>query len=122
MDLADFVLGSKGGGGGDDSDAEDMEADSTGGGKIAVRLTEVGPRLQLQLVKGEEGVLNGAVLFHRYLSRTASEQEVLEQRAKQRRKLKERNERLDAEARKYNANLKQKRKEKEKAAAQAAKR
>merc|ERR1712232_787546 len=93
------------------------EADSTNGGKIAVRLTEVGPRLQLQLVKVEEGVLNGAVLFHRYLTRTPTEQEVLEQRARQRRKLKERNARLDQAARDNNAKLKRKRQDKEKAQA-----
>lgn len=118
LDVADFVLGA----GGEESDPEDMEADSTGGGKVGVRLTEVGPRLQLQLVKGEEGVLGGAVLFHRYLNRTASEQEVLEQRATQRRKLKARNDRLDTEARAHNAKLKQFRQDKEKAAASHAKR
>jgi len=117
-DLADFVLGS---GGGADSDDEDLEAGSMGGGKTAVRLTEVGPRIELQLVKGEEGVLNGAVLFHRYLTRTPTEQEVLEQRARQRRKLKERNQRLDQEARAHNAKLKKKRKDKQEAAERASK-
>lgn len=96
-----------------------MEAGTTDGNKIAVRLTEVGPRLELQLVKCEDGVMNGAVLFHRYLKRTPTEQEVLEQRARQRRKLKERNDRLDKDAREHNAMLKKKRKEKEKALSKA---
>jgi ribosome biogenesis protein SSF1/2 len=113
QDLADFILS----GGASGSDDEDMEADSSGGGKIAVRLTEVGPRLQLQLVKCEDGVMGGAVLFHRYMTRTPTEQEVLEQRARQRRKLKERNQRLDQMAREHNKSLKQKRKDKEKAQA-----
>jgi len=114
-DLADYILGGKGGDG--DSDGEDMEATSSTGGKIGVRLTEVGPRLDLQLVKGEAGVMGGAILFHRYLKRTPNEQEVLEQRAKQRRKLKERNDRLDKEARKHNTTLKAKRQKKTEAAA-----
>jgi len=118
MDVADFVLGDKG----EKADPEAMEADSMSGGKVAVSLTEVGPRLKLQLVKGEEGVLNGAVLFHRFLTRTPTEQEILEQRAKQRRKLKERNDKLDTEARKHNALLKTKRQAKEQAHAAQEKR
>jgi ribosome biogenesis protein SSF1/2 len=115
QDIADLVLGANNG-----SDSEDgMEAGTTDGNKIAVRLTEVGPRLELQLVKCEDGVMNGAVLFHRYLKRTPTEQEVLEQRARQRRKLKERNDRLDKDAREHNAMLKKKRKEKEKALSKA---
>jgi len=120
-DLADFVLGGPGaragvgGGAGngsgcsDDSEVENEEApDCAGdsgagdrtvssGGKVAVRLTEVGPRLEIQLVKIEEGVLGGAVIYHRYLTRTPTELEVLEKKAKQRRKLKERNAKLEAE-------------------------
>ncbi|XP_052816687.1 suppressor of SWI4 1 homolog [Mya arenaria] len=38
--------------------------------KSAVRLTELGPRLSLQLVKIEEGICNGQVMFHSFLTKT----------------------------------------------------
>merc|ERR1719215_2241 len=94
-DVADFVLG--GGVGASESEAEDepMEAPVGGGGKVGVRLTEVGPRVDMQLVKAEDGVCTGAVLYHRYQTRTPSQIEVLEAKARQRKKLKARNAKLD---------------------------
>eukprot|EP00928_Gymnodinium_smaydae_P087089 TRINITY_DN71425_c0_g1_i1.p1 TRINITY_DN71425_c0_g1~~TRINITY_DN71425_c0_g1_i1.p1 ORF type:complete len:432 (-),score=108.20 TRINITY_DN71425_c0_g1_i1:170-1465(-) len=94
-DVADFVL--SGGVGASESEAEDeaMEA-PVGGGKVGVRLTEVGPRVDMQLVKAEDGICTGAVLYHRYQTRTPSQIEVLEAKARQRKKLKARNEKLDA--------------------------
>merc|ERR1719215_1603947 len=82
-DVADFVLG--GGVGASESEAEDepMEAPVGGGGKVGVRLTEVGPRVDMQLVKAEDGICTGAVLYHRYQTRTPSQIEVLEANAKQ---------------------------------------
>lgn len=97
-DIADFVL--DGGIGASDSEVEDraVEVPSVGDGKVAVRLTEIGPRLTLQLIKAEEGVLTGTVLYHRYQKKTPSQQEVLQQKARQRQKLKERNAKLEAMA------------------------
>lgn len=98
-DVADFVL--SGGMGASDSEAEDAaeEAPNLGGGsnKVGMRLTEIGPRMELQLLKAEEGVCNGAVLYHRFQTRTPSQIEVLEAKARQRKKLKERNDKLEAQ-------------------------
>ncbi|XP_035427602.1 suppressor of SWI4 1 homolog isoform X2 [Cygnus atratus] len=44
----------------------------------AVRLTEIGPRMTLQLVKVEEGLAQGDVLFHSFIHKTEAEvQEIL---------------------------------------------
>lgn len=95
-DVADFVL--SGGLGASDTEAEDAEEvplASRDGGKVAVRLTEIGPRLELKLIKAEEGICDGAVLYHRFNTKTPSQMEVYEQRARERRKLKARNEKLE---------------------------
>ena len=42
-----------------------------------MKLQELGPRLTLQLVKGEEGLYEGQVLFHRYIQKTEEEREKL---------------------------------------------
>lgn len=42
-------------------------------GKSAVRLTELGPRLTLQLMKIEEGLLDGEVLYHDLIHKTEEE-------------------------------------------------
>ncbi|XP_024520802.1 peter Pan-like protein [Selaginella moellendorffii] len=39
----------------------------------AVKLHEIGPRMTLQLVKVEEGLCSGAVMFHEYVKKTAEE-------------------------------------------------
>eukprot|EP00435_Cladocopium_sp_Y103_P049616 s79_g15.t1 len=75
-------------------------------GRVAVRLAEAGPRLRLLLIKAEEGVCTGGssvmnnryhlgVMYHRFLTKTPSQQQVLQERARQRQKLKERNARLE---------------------------
>mmetsp|Transcript_15360 Transcript_15360/g.33756 ORF Transcript_15360/g.33756 Transcript_15360/m.33756 type:complete len:447 (-) Transcript_15360:36-1376(-) len=101
-DVADFVLG--GGAGASDSEAEEMmEAPAAGGGRVGVRLTEIGPRLELLLIKAEEGLCGGSMLYHRYLWKTPSEKEVLKQKADEKRKLKERNEKLEQRERQKKA-------------------
>ncbi|KAI6059988.1 Suppressor of SWI4 1-like protein [Aix galericulata] len=57
----------------------------------AVRLTEIGPRMTLQLVKVEEGLAQGNVLFHSFIHKT--EQEVQEILARKEAKLKLKTER-----------------------------
>ncbi|EDO34519.1 predicted protein, partial [Nematostella vectensis] len=76
-DISDYVLGG-GCGYGSESEAEDPEDSKVtlpqsvpGRGNIksqksAIRLTELGPRLTLQLVKIEEGLCSGEVLYHEY--------------------------------------------------------
>jgi ribosome biogenesis protein SSF1/2 len=77
-DVADFVLD------GNDYDStsevdEDekveirvpsVKLESTGTQQRAIRLTEIGPRLRLELVKIEEGICDGKVLYHRYVQKT----------------------------------------------------
>jgi len=36
----------------------------------AIKLTEIGPRLRLELVKIEEGMCDGKVLYHRYVHKS----------------------------------------------------
>ncbi|KAL5104351.1 hypothetical protein TcWFU_009013 [Taenia crassiceps] len=73
--------------------------------KACVRLTEIGPRLTLQLIKIEEGVNSGAVLYHSWQKRTPQEiaKQEAEVRAKevakaQRREEQEKRRRANAEA------------------------
>mmetsp|Transcript_75714 Transcript_75714/g.136550 ORF Transcript_75714/g.136550 Transcript_75714/m.136550 type:complete len:466 (+) Transcript_75714:70-1467(+) len=95
-DISDYVLG---GGGNTESEMEDgVEVPMLGGNKVAVRLTESGPRLKLLLVKAEEGVCGGGVIYHRFQTKTPTQEEVLKERARQRSKLKERNSRLESKA------------------------
>ncbi|XP_067912865.1 LOW QUALITY PROTEIN: suppressor of SWI4 1 homolog [Heterodontus francisci] len=55
----------------------------------AIRLTEIGPRMSLELVKIEEGMCDGQVMYHSFIQKTEEEvQEMLQQRQK-RQKLKE---------------------------------
>ncbi|OCT87919.1 hypothetical protein XELAEV_18021622mg [Xenopus laevis] len=57
----------------------------------AVRLTEIGPRMTLQLVKIEEGLSDGKVLYHNYIQKTEEEiKALLESREKKVRQKKER--------------------------------
>lgn len=44
-------------------------------GQSAVRLSELGPRLTLQLVKIEDGLMDGEVLFHEFINKTEDEKE-----------------------------------------------
>jgi ribosome biogenesis protein SSF1/2 len=68
-DVADFVLN----GGDYDSSSEaeeDEKVEVKGSSQQAIRLTELGPRLRLELVKVEEGMCAGKVLYHRYVHKT----------------------------------------------------
>jgi len=99
-DISDYVL--RGGCGyGSESEGEDP-ADSRvmlpqnvpGRGNVksqqsAIRLTELGPRLRLQLMKIEEGICSGEVLFHEYVKKTPEEIQEMKKRREEKRKLKE---------------------------------
>mmetsp|Transcript_19433 Transcript_19433/g.40910 ORF Transcript_19433/g.40910 Transcript_19433/m.40910 type:complete len:195 (+) Transcript_19433:60-644(+) len=56
-----------------------------GGGvkKNVVKLREIGPRLELSLVKIEEGVCEGKVLYHAYVSKTEAEVAEMDNKKKQ---------------------------------------
>ena len=77
-DVADFVLTSQ-----DYDSASEIDEDEkvevkvpnvkrevAGTQQRAIKLTEIGPRLRLELVKIEEGMCDGKVLFHRYVRKT----------------------------------------------------
>lgn len=57
--------------------------------KRAIKLTELGPRLTLKLVKIEEGICAGKVLHHEYVKKSDSEIRALEKRHAEKMKLKE---------------------------------
>ena len=79
-----------------DSEAEDEPASKVtlpqnlagrgakAGNKSAVRLVELGPRIRMQLLKIEEGLAEGEVLFHQYINKTEEEKKVIRQRREQR--------------------------------------
>lgn len=77
-DVAEFVLN-----GNDYDSASEVEDDdkveirtqsvkqeSSGTQQRGIRLTEIGPRLRLELVKIKEGMCDGKVLYHRYIHKT----------------------------------------------------
>ena len=78
-------------------------ADSTS----KIILNEIGPRMELELVKVEEGMCDGRVLYHAYVKKTAEEVKTLEQKKVEREKLRKRR-RVEQEA-----NVKRKAREKE---------
>ncbi|KAI7694772.1 hypothetical protein SSS_02378 [Sarcoptes scabiei] len=47
---------------------------------IFFRLYELGPRIRLKLIKIEDGIMSGEVLFHSYVTKTA--EEIKEQKQK----------------------------------------
>ncbi|RPB24653.1 Brix-domain-containing protein [Terfezia boudieri ATCC MYA-4762] len=63
---------------------------TTGGAeKHAVKLTEIGPRMTLELVKIEEGLADGKVLYHSFLEKTRKEEKELEERWRERKKVRD---------------------------------
>ncbi|KAI1616689.1 purinergic receptor P2Y, G protein-coupled, 11 [Exophiala viscosa] len=57
--------------------------------KRAVKLVELGPRMRMRLVKVEEGVCEGRVMWNEFVTKTKAEEKELEQKWDQRRKEKE---------------------------------
>lgn len=57
--------------------------------KKAIRLTEIGPRLTLKLVKMEEGICSGKVLHHEYVEKTDDEIKALEKKHREKMRIKE---------------------------------
>ena len=57
--------------------------------KKAIKLTELGPRLTLKLVKIEEGICSGKVLHHEYVQKSSEEIKALEKRHAVKMRLKE---------------------------------
>lgn len=57
--------------------------------RSAIRLTELGPKMTLKLMKIEEGVGEGEVLYHSYIKKTAEEKKELRKRIEKKKLLKE---------------------------------
>ena len=84
-DVADYLTGGGGmssdtGGETDDEDKAELPQDYVGRNtkknqKVSIKLHEVGPRLSLTLLKVEEGLCDGATLYHKLVSKTKGEEE-----------------------------------------------
>ncbi|KAJ9610253.1 rRNA-binding ribosome biosynthesis protein [Cladophialophora chaetospira] len=57
--------------------------------KRAIKLVELGPRLRLRLVKVEEGICDGRVMWNEFVTKTASQEKALDQKWEKRRTEKE---------------------------------
>jgi ribosome biogenesis protein SSF1/2 len=91
-DVADFL--SRAAGDASDSEGEDgaaarvtlaqdvRGAGNTTGAQSSIRLQEIGPRMDLELLKVEEGLCGGAVLFHAHVAKSAEEAAALEREAR----------------------------------------
>ncbi|CAH1108757.1 unnamed protein product [Psylliodes chrysocephalus] len=77
-------------------------------GKSAIRLSELGPRLTLQLIKIEDGLLDGEVLYHELIHKTEGEKEEIEIKREQKRKLKEKRKKTQEANKKAKDETKQK--------------
>ncbi|OWR49457.1 Suppressor of SWI4 1 protein, partial [Danaus plexippus plexippus] len=75
--------------------------------KSALRLVELGPRMSLQLIKVEDGLMDGEVLFHELVEKTDEEKALIKKKREEKRRLKEKRKAQQAE------NIKRKEKEKE---------
>ncbi|EDV93468.1 protein Peter pan [Drosophila grimshawi] len=74
--------------------------------KSSVKLHEIGPRLTMQLIKIEEGLLTGEVLYHDHVIKTEDEKDTLRKLVEKKRKLKEQRKKQQTENRARNLQLK----------------
>ncbi|XP_034251183.1 suppressor of SWI4 1 homolog [Thrips palmi] len=75
--------------------------------KSAIRLHEIGPRMSIELMKVEEGLMAGDVLYHKVVKKTDEEVEAARKKREAAKKLKEQR------RKEQNQNMKKKEKEKE---------
>eukprot|EP01135_Chromosphaera_perkinsii_P000752 Nk52_evm40s151 gene=Nk52_evmTU40s151 len=119
-DIADYILGGGTGGYTSESDVEDLDGENSvtlpqnvngrGNSKSqqrAVKLQELGPRMNLKLLKIEDGFCDGNVLFHSYIEKSAEKVMETEKERKKKALLKEQRKRIQEE------NIKRKAEEKE---------
>ncbi|KAI4457422.1 peter pan-related [Holotrichia oblita] len=81
-------------------------------GEISVRLTELGPRLTLQLIKIEDGLMDGEVLYHDLIFKSEEEKEEIQKKRELKRTLKWKRKRIQNENQKKKEAIKQELKEK----------
>lgn len=87
-------------------EASSAGADNIGVEKRAVKLIELGPRMRLRLVKVEDDLCTGKVLWHEFVTKTKAEEKQMDKVWDQRRKEKEERRRIQRE------NVERKKKEK----------
>ncbi|VVD00126.1 unnamed protein product [Leptidea sinapis] len=75
--------------------------------KSALKVVELGPRMSLQLIKVEDGLMDGEVLFHELVEKTEEEKALIKKRRDEKRRLKEKRKSQQEE------NVKKKQKQKE---------
>eukprot|EP00730_Choanoeca_flexa_P018196 TRINITY_DN8839_c0_g1_i1.p1 TRINITY_DN8839_c0_g1~~TRINITY_DN8839_c0_g1_i1.p1 ORF type:complete len:441 (+),score=106.02 TRINITY_DN8839_c0_g1_i1:1025-2347(+) len=84
-DISDYILSQAGGYESDgDAMAEQVELPEelrkTQSDQSAVKLTELGPRMNLKLLKIEEGLAEGKVLYHSIITKTSEEESATEKK------------------------------------------
>merc|ERR1712130_949503 len=101
QDMGEFM---EKGGGVSESEGEEEESKVTlpqgvtsrggvGGQQSSVRLVELGPRMKLQLVKIEEGLLDGEVLHHEFVEKTEEEKKIIKEKREKAKREKEKRKR-----------------------------
>ncbi|XP_034186865.2 brix domain-containing protein peter pan [Osmia lignaria lignaria] len=80
--------------------------------KSAIRLSELGPRLTLELLKVEDGLLDGEVLYHKYVQKSEEEKLLIKKKREEKKKLKEKRKKVQDENKKRKELQKQEHKEK----------
>lgn len=78
----------------------------------AIRLSEIGPRLTLELIKVEDGLLDGEVLYHKYVQKSEEEKLLIMKKREEKKKLKEKRKKIQEENKKKKELQKQEHKEK----------
>ncbi|GAB1869587.1 Protein Peter pan [Camponotus japonicus] len=80
--------------------------------KSAIRLYELGPRITLQLIKVENGLLDGEILFHEFVHKTEEEKLAIRKKREKKQKLKEKRRKIQEENKRKKEIEKQEHKEK----------
>ncbi|XP_015179946.1 PREDICTED: protein Peter pan isoform X2 [Polistes dominula] len=78
----------------------------------AIRLSELGPRITLQLMKVESGLLDGEVLYHEFIHKTEEEKLQIQKKRDEKKKLKEKRKKIQEENKKKKELKKEELKEK----------
>lgn len=80
--------------------------------KSSVRLFELGPRMTMELIKVEEGLMEGEVMYHGLIHKTEEEKREIQKRIARRKRLKEERKRTQEMNRKRKEHLKEEHKKK----------
>lgn len=79
--------------------------------KSSIRLIELGPRMKLQLIKVEEGLMEGEVLFHKLVKKSQEEIKILRAAKERKRKIKEKRQKQQEQNKKRKEDIKNEHKE-----------